>query len=318
MIKDEEHFDRCAEAVTPIDIPEEALPYLVAQRGAIDDMMGDMGLWCTKYAETLQSDFDCIEPYLPKRCDTLLDIGGGMSGISILLNAYYGAACWVNPVQRCSMSFGDPPLLTRHAETFSNYEVARNFLRINGVENTMAVNPARPIAPNFFDLVISLKSWCFHYEPERYLEFVKGCVIAGKTKIIVMRAQAARRCLSYDYHRTLSRLRYAGAPALRREVRNDVLHRMNSITILAGGFSASRVDLKKLLQLRHRVERSRWIYAPRVDAIVSTRSTVRRASLLCVSKFVKPIYLRLRDAAQSPRGGSFPMCHPVRLRSRSY
>ena len=122
--------------MTPIDIPEEALPYLVAQRGAIDDMKGDMGLWCTKYAETLQSDFDCIEPYLPKRCDTLLDIGGGMSGISILLNAYYGG----NLVVALLDGLDDPPAVTRHAETFSNYEVARNFLRINGVENTMAVN----------------------------------------------------------------------------------------------------------------------------------------------------------------------------------
>jgi hypothetical protein len=167
--------------VTPIHIPEEAYPYLVAQRGALDDMKDDAGLWCRRYAETLQSDFDCIERFLPERCDAVLDVGGGMGGINILLNAHYGG----NLIVALLDGADDPPSVTKHAETFSNYRVARNFLQINGVENTMAISTARPFAPNFFDLVISLKSWCFHYEPAKYLDFVKGCSIAGKTRIIL-------------------------------------------------------------------------------------------------------------------------------------
>lgn len=164
-----------------IVVPTEVYPYLVAQRGALDDMKDDPNLWCEKYFETLESDFACIEPFLPERCDTLLDVGGGMSGISILLNEHYGG----NLVVALLDGIDDSPQMTRHAETFSNYQIARRFLQLNGVENTMSIHPSQPIAPNFFDLVISLKSWCFHYEPQRYLDFVKGCTIAGRTRIIL-------------------------------------------------------------------------------------------------------------------------------------
>ena len=66
---------------------------------------------------------------------------------------------------------------------------------------------------------------------------------------------------------------------------------MNSITILAGGFSASRVDLKKLPGFVIAVNDSA-IYAPRVDAIVSMDRLWAEHRFGVVSKFGKPIYLR--------------------------
>lgn len=163
-------------------ITQDAYPYLVAQRGALDDMKGDPSLWCERYSEMLDSEFACFEPYLPKACDSILDIGGGMGGIDVLLNDHYGGHCSVTLLD----GVNDPPEMTHHRETFSNFVIACEFLKANGVNEIRSIDPGKPLrAPHFFDLIVSLKSWCFHYEPDRYLDFVKGCVIKGQTQLIV-------------------------------------------------------------------------------------------------------------------------------------
>lgn len=66
---------------------------------------------------------------------------------------------------------------------------------------------------------------------------------------------------------------------------------MKVITILAGGFSATRVDLKKLPGFVIAVNDSA-IYAPRIDAIVSMDRLWAENRFGLVSKFGKPLYLR--------------------------
>jgi hypothetical protein len=163
-------------------IPESAFPYLVAQRGALDDMRGDRALWCRRYLEILDSEMRLIEPYLPTTCDSILDVGGGMGGIDILLSRHFGG-CHVTILDGLS----DPPMMQKHAETFSNMGAAADFLKVNGVAsfdfldaNTPKKSPSRA-----YDLVVSFKSWCFHIEPPRYLDFVVGSIIPGQTKLII-------------------------------------------------------------------------------------------------------------------------------------
>jgi hypothetical protein len=164
-------------------ISETVYPYLVAQRGAIDDMKDDPAIWCGRYADMLASEFACFEPYLPEQCDAILDIGGGMGGINVLLNHHYGGDCSVTLLDGTH----DEPRMVRHSQTFSNFDVARDFLHLNGVRDVRSIDAGHvhPTAPSFFDLVISLKSWCFHYPPETYLDLVIGCVIRGQTQLIV-------------------------------------------------------------------------------------------------------------------------------------
>jgi SAM-dependent methyltransferase len=186
-----------------IAVPDFVYPYLVQQRGALDDMKDDRALWLGKYAEMLASEFRSIEPFLPKRCDTILDIGGGMGGINILLNRHYGGGCSVSLLD----GVDDLPQMTNHAETFSNFDIARNFLQLNGVERIHAIRPEAPRAPHFYDLVISLKSWCFHYPPSRYIDFVKSCSIKGQTQIIVDVRGGAKGNpgIAFAYQRELSK-----------------------------------------------------------------------------------------------------------------
>lgn len=165
-----------------IAVPQGAYPYLVAQRGALDDMRDNQSLWLAKYREVLESELTSIAPYLPASCKTILDVGGGMGGIDVLLNEHYGGDCEVTILD----GINDLPQVTKHADTFSSKETARDFLMINGVRqvNFIDANAAELKAPHFYDLVVSFKAWCFHIPAERYAKFVSSCSIAGQTRII--------------------------------------------------------------------------------------------------------------------------------------
>ena len=166
-----------------ISVPEAAMPYLIAQRGAISDFRQNRDTWLELYAEQLSNEFKFIKPYLPESCGSILDVGSGCGGINILLNDHYGGDCEVTLLD----GVDDLPSVTKHAETFSSYSVAERFLKVNRVKKVYGIDARRApnLAPRFWDLIISQKSWCFHYEPERYLSIVKSGCTADETRLII-------------------------------------------------------------------------------------------------------------------------------------
>lgn len=164
-------------------VPDDAYPYLQMQRGAISDMRGDQAVWLQHYTDAVFSEFDSIEPYLPKRCDSILDVGSGLGGIDALLNRHYGGECQVTLLD----GVDDKPMMESHAKTFNHMGIAKKFLGINGVKQIdyIDANSRTWAAPRFFDLIVSFKSWCFHYEPARYLDLVINASISKQTTIIV-------------------------------------------------------------------------------------------------------------------------------------
>jgi hypothetical protein len=169
--------------VISLAIPQVALPYLIAQRGAIDDMRLDGELWLRSYQMQLAAEFEAMRPWLPTECASILDVGGGMSGISVWLSRAYEPTCMVTILD----GFADPPFVTSHSKTFSNFEVARKFLSANGVRNVYGIDAARAaqLAPRFWDLVVSQKSWCFHFAPSVYLPIVRSGCVANVTRLIL-------------------------------------------------------------------------------------------------------------------------------------
>jgi SAM-dependent methyltransferase len=169
--------------VRSLAIPQEAFPYLVAQRGALDDMRGDPGVWCTKYLDVIEAEMRLIEPYLPKRCASILDVGSGMGGIDALINEHYGGACHVTLLD----GIDDSPTVELHRKTFNDMSIAARFLHANGVETMdwIDANDAHRSTSRHYDLVVSFKSWCFHVEPARYLDLVHAGCIPGQTVLII-------------------------------------------------------------------------------------------------------------------------------------
>lgn len=166
-----------------LNITSQAYPYLVAQRGALDDMKGDPSTWCAKYIDVLQSEFRAIEPFLPKACSAILDVGSGLGGIDVLLNEHYGGDCQITLLD----GIADPPEMTTHSTTFNHMEVAHNFLQLNGVRRFDFIDANNPAAKvkRLYDLIVSFKSWCFHIPVERYLPLVLSASLAAHTRLIV-------------------------------------------------------------------------------------------------------------------------------------
>jgi SAM-dependent methyltransferase len=193
------------EEAESIMIPADAYPYLQMQRGAISDLRADdQALWLQRYADSIRGEFRCIEPYLPTACDAVLDVGSGLGGINILLQRHYGDRCEITLLDGAA----DAPMVESHAKTFNHMGVARNFLALNGVTKVhcLDANSSELRAPSFFDLVISFKSWCFHIEPERYLDFVwRHSIAGGGTRIIVdMRHRDREPERHYEWWRQMS------------------------------------------------------------------------------------------------------------------
>lgn len=169
--------------IESLNISREAYPYLVLQRGALDDMKGDPGTWCAKYIDVLYSEFRLIEPYLPATCRSILDVGSGLGGIDALLNDHYGGDCQVTLLD----GVDDPPDVSRHNVTFNHMQIAEEFLLLNGVTHFdfIDANDAHSHVVRQYDLVVSFKSWCFHVEPERYLDLVLSACTPKHTQLFV-------------------------------------------------------------------------------------------------------------------------------------
>lgn len=168
----------------PITVSDEAFPYLRAQKGKLDAIAHDRDRWLAAYRADLQRSLDEMQPYLPKVCWGLLDIGSGLGGIDVLLYHYFATEPFVYLLD----GVDDAPEMKLHRETFSNERVARAFLRSNGVRSDRIryYGPAAQDITAPYDVILSLGSWCFHYEPNQYLpRLMAGGGVQWETRLIV-------------------------------------------------------------------------------------------------------------------------------------
>jgi hypothetical protein len=141
--------------------------YLDIQVGELSDHVEDPQ-WQKLYEEHLWDRMERIEPFLPDEVVRSCDIGGGLSGISVLLNIYYAGRLHVNVID------GDgPAVMLHHAIPFSSHGRTRAFLTNNMVRSVSVWHPTH-LPTQEFQLIMSFRAWCFHIEPSVYLEWVKS------------------------------------------------------------------------------------------------------------------------------------------------
>jgi len=170
-------------------VNDEHFAYLRLQKGRLEPLSNDRKRWQVAYEHDLASSYEEMRPYLPARCWGFLDIGSGLGGIDVLLSRHYGGTPFVNMLD----GEDDPPEMRLHRETFCSRRVAKDFLRVNGVrlDRIRYFSPDTPPgelrAP--YDLVLSLGSWCFHYEPAVYLDAITrpGGLDQGAVLIVDLR-----------------------------------------------------------------------------------------------------------------------------------
>lgn len=128
------------------------------------------------YQKEILQDFEMIEPFLPEKVDSILDIGCGMGGIDVFLKRKF-------PHAKLFLLDGDGD------ETF--YGFKENCKPYNFRKRTLEFLEANGVVPDGWfdvgtkevlkaDLVVSLISWGFHYPLETYN--VEGFCIADLRK----------------------------------------------------------------------------------------------------------------------------------------
>lgn len=163
-------------------ISPEHFKYLYIQRGEVSDAY-DFGfdIWRHTFEASLEKIVETMVPALPTDARSILDVGGGLGGLGVLLcRRYPSAAYWVLD------GASDSPEVRQHSETFSNAVVAADFLRANGLKEFGFYEPTDGFDRKF-DLVVSTAAWCFHIPPSEYLERIEAALAPRATLILDVR-----------------------------------------------------------------------------------------------------------------------------------
>jgi hypothetical protein len=160
--------------------------YLVLQRGGISNYADNFEAWKEQYERQLAADFDSILPVLPPVCRTVLDVGGGCSGIGAKINAHYGGHTTVAVLdgKACEAK------VVKHARPYNNATITSHFLRVNGVVGQRFYAPEDEFDLTF-DLIVSTQAWGFHFAPDEYLSRLEYQVHKGTVVILDVRTRRA-------------------------------------------------------------------------------------------------------------------------------
>ncbi len=173
------------EKVRPFDfvVSDEAFDYLAIQRGRISRLRHDRERWLEALKASAFADYESLRRRLPKEKPRVLDVGGGLGLIEIILDRHYGGNL---DVTICD-GVDDPPKMISHDRTFSHAGVAQRFMWSNGFTGTTSFcTPSALMGAlgHRFDLVLSIQAWGFHFPPEPMLAHVRR-LAAHQARVIV-------------------------------------------------------------------------------------------------------------------------------------
>lgn len=141
-------------------LPDESVKWIKLHR---THLSGDIK---REYEKDVQNDFDLILPHLPKRLNSIVDIGCGMAGIDVLLAKKY-------PQATITLLDGDGPESNFRGgygavmEPFNSRDVVNEIFRLNDLAAPRWLKVWTKDAIEA-DLVLSLLSWGYHYPLSTY------------------------------------------------------------------------------------------------------------------------------------------------------
>jgi SAM-dependent methyltransferase len=176
-----------------IALTSQSIEYLLRQKGELEQHMANDGpdYWVQAYEAQLNETLAQLER---ARSNPLrvLDIGSGLGGIDLRLMQTSDCYCVLVDGENAG------PHMEQHNIPFCSRAAVVQFMADNGIgERRYAYyNPSELPDEGPFDLVISLRSWCFHYGPEVYLDYVKRNTVPGAVLVLdVRKGSDWRACL---------------------------------------------------------------------------------------------------------------------------
>lgn len=189
----------------PVVITERSRAYLLNQKGELAYTDGAVH-WSREYRVQLEHTFHQIMTIHPNPRH-VLDIGSGLGGIDVLLMQQ--TAC------QCVLIDGEAggPEPVAHAIPFCSRAAVVEFMSDNHIAETayQYASADKDLPQGTFDLVLSLRSWCFHYPPATYLDYVVHSMEKGAHLILDVRRNHRdwRRELRHALHEVVVLDRWA-------------------------------------------------------------------------------------------------------------
>lgn len=128
-----------------------------------------MKLSAEDYEARITRDFETIEPWLPAKVSSVLDIGCGLAGVNVLIANWCSGAC-----KKINLLDGDGTAhrkvgFVANTKAWSDVNRGAEVVRANlpGTVKVAAFTTAEKKIP--CDLLISLKSWAHHYSAQTYM-----------------------------------------------------------------------------------------------------------------------------------------------------
>lgn len=116
--------------------------------------------------------------WLPPDTGKVLDIGAGLGFATLALNRLIPGASFCL-LDRDEIAANGKYSFSQQPEGYTDFGVASRFLNANGVENFELVDEREGFPDRIFDIVISIRSWGWHYPVLHYLPQVMAATKAG-------------------------------------------------------------------------------------------------------------------------------------------
>ena len=126
------------------------------------------GLVEKQYTIEMEKEYNEVKPYLPKKIETVLDIGCGMAGIDVTMAQQYPAAHYylVDKTQNTNPVYD----FQKFSEFYNDNNITEHILRENGVKNFSILDKKEDIPSVNYDCIFSLYSVGFHYSLHEYID----------------------------------------------------------------------------------------------------------------------------------------------------
>jgi hypothetical protein len=150
-----------------LSVSRAAFEILVHSRGEIYHLRDDYDGWMSAFKEITESTIEQIAFIRPAH---MCDIGSSLGAVDVVMAKVYETHCTLIDGEDGK---GKPD---KHAKPWASRIAVQEFWDDNGVgrDRYLYRNPKQiGVADPIYDLVISTRSWCFHYPPEEYLNYVQ-------------------------------------------------------------------------------------------------------------------------------------------------
>lgn len=145
-----------------------------------------------EYSHDINYEFSTIKKFLPKRVNSILDIGCGMAGIDVLISRYYRNNIDIFLIDKTRVENNVFYQFEKVGAFYNSLTVSKAVLELNGIETEKihyqeATQKNEITFKKKFDVVLSLISWGFHYPVSVYINQVFDQLSKGGILILDVR-----------------------------------------------------------------------------------------------------------------------------------